>query len=70
MKLSFLAIVASVKATFIPGGITPKTGNRVHHMWTASDRMYKHPEDKPTPMDKNVSGYGSWRGFLNKLSSL
>ena len=46
MKLSFLAIVASVKATFIPGGTTPKTGNRVHHMWTASDRMLKHPEDK------------------------
>merc|ERR1712168_268112 len=47
MKLSFLAIVASVKATFIPGGITPKTGNRVHHMFTASDRMRKHPKDKP-----------------------
>merc|ERR1711917_36689 len=46
MKLSFLAIAASVSATFIPGGKTPKTGNRVHHMWTASDQMIKHPEVK------------------------
>ena len=42
MKLSFLAIAASVSATFIPGGKTPKTGNRVHHMWTASSQMDKH----------------------------
>ena len=46
MKLSFLAIAASVQATFIPGGKAPKTGHRVRHMWTASDQMQKHTEGK------------------------
>ena len=39
MILSFLAIAASVSATFIPGGKTPKTGNRVHNMFTASSQI-------------------------------
>ena len=32
MKLSFLALAASVTATFTPGGKMPKTGNRIHNM--------------------------------------
>ena len=41
-----------------------------HMIQTIVCLVYHMLHIHPWSMDKNVSGYGPWRGFLNKLSSL